>query len=175
MTAGVVALQIVLPLALLVWLAGVPAAGWAAYALHVGATAVVLLALWLVAMWAMPPWWLPWAYALCLVAIVAWQVAAGRVESSALWSTGPPPHARPIRGRVPSLARSEARGRLLQDCRIEDEPARGKSITATDTRSGEYRDGDARALEPQKHSLGSSSSSAPIASAFSPTGAGRSR
>ncbi len=87
MTAGVVALQIVLPLALLVWLASAPAAGWAAYALHVGATAVVLLALGLVAMWAMPPWWLPWVYALCLLTIVGWQVAAGRVEASALWST----------------------------------------------------------------------------------------
>ncbi len=48
MTAGVVALQIVRPLTLLVWLASAPAVGWAAYALHVGATAVVLLALWLV-------------------------------------------------------------------------------------------------------------------------------
>ena len=90
MTVGIVALQIVLPLALLAWLATAPATGWAAYALHVGATAVVLLALRLVAMWAMPPWWLPWAYALGLVAIVAWQVATGRVATSALWSTGLP-------------------------------------------------------------------------------------
>ncbi len=90
MTTGIVALQILLPLALLAWLATAPATGWAAYALHVGATAVVLLALRLVAMWAMPPWWLPWAYALGLVAIVAWQVVTGRVEASVLWSTAWP-------------------------------------------------------------------------------------
>ncbi len=88
MTAAVVALQIVLPLALLAWLTWAPAAGWAAYALHVGATAVVLLALGLVAMWAMPPWWLPWVYAFGLLAIVARHAASGRVQMSALWSLG---------------------------------------------------------------------------------------
>ncbi len=50
MTAAVVALQIVVPLALLAWLSRVSAAGRVAYALHVGATAVVLLTLALVAM-----------------------------------------------------------------------------------------------------------------------------
>jgi hypothetical protein len=40
-TAGVVALQVVLPLALLTWLALAPSAGWAAYALHVGATVLI--------------------------------------------------------------------------------------------------------------------------------------
>ena len=83
MTAWVVLLQVVLPVALLVWLARSPASGRAVYALHAGATAIILLALSLVAMWAMPPWWLPWVYALSLLTIVAWQITTGKVQASA--------------------------------------------------------------------------------------------
>ncbi len=71
MTMLVVALQIGLPALLLVWLAGYPAPGIAAYAVHAGSTASVLLALGIVAIWVMPPWWVPYLYGLAFAAIVA--------------------------------------------------------------------------------------------------------
>jgi hypothetical protein len=83
-----IALQIGLPVLLLVWLAAFPAGGAAAYAVHAGATALVLLALGLVAVWLMPPWWVPYLYGLTFAGIVAWQVASGRVGGAGLWSAG---------------------------------------------------------------------------------------
>lgn len=60
----VITLQIGLPVLLLVWLAISPASGIAAYAVHVAATASVLIALGLVALWVIPPWWTPYLYGL---------------------------------------------------------------------------------------------------------------
>lgn len=83
-----IALQIGLPVLLLVWLAASPAAGAAAYAVHAGATALVLLALGLVAIWVMPPWWVPYVYGLAFAVIVAWQLITGRIGGAELWSAG---------------------------------------------------------------------------------------
>jgi hypothetical protein len=86
-TVLVVALQIGLPVLLLVWLAAYPASGIVAYAGHGAATASVLLALGLVAIWVMPPWWVPYLYGFALAAIVAWHLATGRIGAG-LWSAG---------------------------------------------------------------------------------------
>lgn len=83
-----IALQIGLPVLLLVWLAAFPAAGAVAYAVHAGATALVLLALGLVVVWVMPPWWVPYVYGLAFAGIVAWQAASGRIGGAGLWSAG---------------------------------------------------------------------------------------
>jgi hypothetical protein len=85
MTILVVALQIGLPVLLLVWLTASPASGIAAYPVQGAATASVLLALGLVAIWVMPPWWVPYLYGLAFAAIVAWDVAIGRIGTR-LWS-----------------------------------------------------------------------------------------
>lgn len=55
MTVLPIALQIGLPVLLLVWLAAFPASAVLAYTMHAAATASVLFALGLVAMWVMPP------------------------------------------------------------------------------------------------------------------------
>lgn len=85
MTMLVIAIQIGLPVLLLVWLAASPATGVVAYAVHAAATASVLLALSLVAMWVMPPWWVPYLYGLTFAAVVAWHLATGRIGAG-LWS-----------------------------------------------------------------------------------------
>ena len=63
MTILVVTLQIVLPLALLLWLALLPAASLVGFAAQVAGTAAFLFALGRVAQWAVPAWWLPHVFA----------------------------------------------------------------------------------------------------------------
>jgi Peptidase family M23 len=55
-------IQLLLPLALLLWLALMPARAMLTRILQTLATAAVLLALHLAGLWVMPPWWTPWIY-----------------------------------------------------------------------------------------------------------------
>ena len=71
MTALVVAVQIVLPLALLLWLALLPAASLVGFAAQVAGTAAFLFSLGRVAQWAVPVWWLPHVYGGLWLAAVA--------------------------------------------------------------------------------------------------------
>lgn len=72
MTALVLTLQVVLPLALIAWLAVLPAGSLAGFVLQAAGAGAFLFALALVAQWAVPVWWLPWAYGgLWLVALLA--------------------------------------------------------------------------------------------------------
>lgn len=73
MTAMVLAVQVVLPLALLAWLFFMPAGSLAGFALQVAGTGALLFALARVAQWAVPVWWLPWVYgAIWLALILLW-------------------------------------------------------------------------------------------------------
>jgi hypothetical protein len=73
MTALVLALQVILPLALIAWLAFLPAGSLAGFVLQTAGIGAFLFALARVAQWAVPVWWLPWAYGgLWLVAVLAW-------------------------------------------------------------------------------------------------------
>jgi hypothetical protein len=72
MTITILALQVALPLALLLWLALSPAGSRAGFALQTAGTGVLLFVLARVAQWALPVWWLPWVYGgLWLTATVA--------------------------------------------------------------------------------------------------------
>lgn len=73
MTAMVLAVQVALPLALILWLAVWPAGSVAGFALQVAGTGVFLFALARIAQWAVPVWCLPWVYGgLWLVTILVW-------------------------------------------------------------------------------------------------------
>ncbi|AZQ66612.1 M23 family metallopeptidase [Silicimonas algicola] len=73
MTALILALQVALPLALIAWLAFLPAGSLAGRGLQAVGTGAFLFALARVASWAVPVWWLPWVYGgLWLVVVLAW-------------------------------------------------------------------------------------------------------
>jgi Peptidase family M23 len=55
-------IQLLLPLALLLWLAFLPARHKLARLFQSVGTAAILLALHLAGLWIMPPWWTPWLY-----------------------------------------------------------------------------------------------------------------
>ncbi len=63
MIAIVLALQVVLPLALLLWIALLPLSSGLGFAFQAAGIAAFLFALARVAQWALPVWWLPWVYA----------------------------------------------------------------------------------------------------------------
>ena len=78
MTAMILAVQIALPLALILWLALAPAGTLAGFVLQAAGTGFFLFALARVAQWALPVWWLPWVYAgLWLAAVLAWLLRKG--------------------------------------------------------------------------------------------------
>jgi hypothetical protein len=79
----VVGVQVVLPLALLLWMAARPAPSVAGAVLQVLGVGALLGALTLVAQWAVPGWWLPWVYA------VLWVAAARVVVARRAGSGGP--------------------------------------------------------------------------------------
>ena len=81
----VIATQIVLPLALLAWLAFWPARGWIAWGVQLASVTAVLLGIGLAALWAMPPFWVPHAYGLLLVLIVLTHLARRGVPGPGLW------------------------------------------------------------------------------------------
>lgn len=73
MTGAILAVQVALPLALLIWLARAPARDVAGFSLQAAGTGLFLLALAHVAQWALPVWWLPRVYGvLWMAAIAGW-------------------------------------------------------------------------------------------------------
>ncbi len=73
MIATILTVQIALPLALIAWLAFLPAGSVVGFALQAAGSAAFLFALARVAQWAVPVWWLPWVYGgLWLAALFAW-------------------------------------------------------------------------------------------------------
>jgi hypothetical protein len=83
---SVALLQIVLPAALLSWLAFAPAKGWLAYAAQAASVGAALLALALAAMWIVPPWPTPYVYgALYLLALIP-GLRRPRHTSSRAWA-----------------------------------------------------------------------------------------
>ncbi len=72
MTALILAVQVALPLGLLLWLALWPAGSLTGLALQTIGAGALLFALARVAQWAVPVWWLPWVYGgLWLILLVA--------------------------------------------------------------------------------------------------------
>jgi hypothetical protein len=82
MMALVLLVQVGLPVALLVWLALIPAGSLVGWLMQAAAVAALLFALARIAQWAVPVWWLPWGYAGVFLAIVIWQVSALPVRPS---------------------------------------------------------------------------------------------
>lgn len=73
MTATVLTFQVLLPLALLAWLAFLPAGSLVGFVMQAAGIGIFLFALAKVGQWAVTVWWLPLVYgALWLVALVAW-------------------------------------------------------------------------------------------------------
>src|SRR6056297_1131994 len=62
MTVMVLSLQVALPLALIAWVACLPARTSVSFGLQAAGTGAFLFALARVAQWAVPVWWLPWIY-----------------------------------------------------------------------------------------------------------------
>lgn len=69
MEVVVIFLQIILPLALILWFAIHPLQSIVGSLIQALATLVMLVALWLVGQWLIPPFWTPWLY-FCLFALV---------------------------------------------------------------------------------------------------------
>lgn len=71
---SMVALQIVMPMLMLVWLASARPSSRVGLALHVIATAAWSLAIALCGVWTLLPWWTPHAFAVSLGAVAAWRM-----------------------------------------------------------------------------------------------------
>jgi Peptidase family M23 len=69
---GLYALQLAVPLALIAWLALVPAPSRVGFAVQAIASAAALVALALRGIWLLPPWWAPFAFAVAL-GVAAWR------------------------------------------------------------------------------------------------------
>ncbi len=68
-----VAIQILLPLGLLLWLMLRPPRSWTVFAVHVAALLSILAALHLAGVWTVAPWWTPSAFLVGLAAVAGWQ------------------------------------------------------------------------------------------------------
>jgi hypothetical protein len=77
--------QVLLPLALLAWVAFYPAAGCLAWGLQLISVAAVLLGIGLAALWAVPPFWVPYAYGFLLLLIVATHLFRKGIPGPGLW------------------------------------------------------------------------------------------
>ena len=77
--------QVLLPLALLAWMAFYPAAGWLAWGVQLISVTAVLLGIGLAALWAVPPFWVPYAYGFVLLLIVATHLLRKRTPGPGLW------------------------------------------------------------------------------------------
>lgn len=77
--------QVLLPLALLAWMAFYPAAGWLAWGLQIVSVTSILLGIGLVSLWAVPPFWVPYVYGLLLLLIVATHLFQKGFPGPGLW------------------------------------------------------------------------------------------
>jgi len=80
MTAMVLGIQVLLPLALLAWLLFLPAGSLVGFALQSAGTGAMLFALARVAQWALPVWWLPWIYGSLWLCVVVFRAAGTRLD-----------------------------------------------------------------------------------------------
>lgn len=69
-------IQIVLPVALIAWLAFAPVGSRIGFSIQAIATGLVLLALLLIAVWMIPPWWAPYLYLAIWLGVLIWQAPA---------------------------------------------------------------------------------------------------
>lgn len=76
--------QVVLPLALLAWLALMPAKGWWPWGLQLISVAAILMGIGFAALWTMPPFWTPYGYALLFVAIALYHLKKGDFPNKGL-------------------------------------------------------------------------------------------
>tara|TARA_R100001039_G_C1851890_1_gene112583 strand:+ start:459 stop:1424 length:966 start_codon:yes stop_codon:yes gene_type:complete len=81
----VILTQVLLPMALLAWLAFFPAAGWLAWALQLLSVTAALLGIGLASLWVVPPFWVPYGYYLILLVIVATQLLRKGTPGPGLW------------------------------------------------------------------------------------------
>lgn len=89
MISAVLAVQIALPLALLVWLALAPLGSVFGFALQAAGIAAFLFALSRVAQWALPVWWVPLLYAALWLAIVGTHLIRSHLDGLPLLPAGP--------------------------------------------------------------------------------------
>ncbi|MFN4128700.1 MAG: M23 family metallopeptidase [Paracoccaceae bacterium] len=75
MTALILLVQVALPLALLGWLALMPAGSALAWLIQAAGVVTILFALARIAQWAVPVWWLPWVYGALWLLIMAAGIA----------------------------------------------------------------------------------------------------
>lgn len=85
----VILTQVLLPVALLAWMAFFPAAGWLAWGLQLLSVMAVLLGIGLASLWAVPPFWVPYTYGLIMLAVVASQLLQKSTRGPGLWRTSP--------------------------------------------------------------------------------------
>ncbi|MEQ8954806.1 MAG: M23 family metallopeptidase [Gammaproteobacteria bacterium] len=79
--------QVVLPLALLAWLALMPAKGWWPWGLQLISVAAILMGAGFAALWTMPPFWTPYGYALLFVTIALYHLKKGNFPIKGLRQT----------------------------------------------------------------------------------------
>jgi hypothetical protein len=77
------ALQVAVPLALILWLAIAPASDRVSLWSQVAATSLIVLAIALAGVWLFPPWWAPWVFA--LLSLGAALIAFQRRSAAPLW------------------------------------------------------------------------------------------
>ncbi len=80
MTAMVLGIQVLLPLALLALMLFLPAGNLLGFALQSAGTGAMLFALARVAQWALPVWWLPWVYGSLWLGLVVFRAAGTRLD-----------------------------------------------------------------------------------------------
>ncbi len=85
----VIAVQILLPLALLLWLAVKPAGNLLGFACQSAGIGAFIFALALVSQWALPAWWLPPVYGVLWVAIVLAHLFRQKLPSQPVLPTAP--------------------------------------------------------------------------------------
>lgn len=87
MLALILTLQIIVPLALLAWMA-LPASSVAGFLLKSFGVGAFLLALALVAQWAVLPWWLPRVYGIFWAGVIVYHIARGRLRHARALPSG---------------------------------------------------------------------------------------
>lgn len=78
-------IQVALPVALIGWMALLPASSMMGYLAQALGTGLVLLAIALVALWMLLPWWLPWCYGLLWIVAITNRLRLHRFVFKQRW------------------------------------------------------------------------------------------